>query len=305
MKRSALGASVVVILLVAFVAGQAQQATEDYLDVYTVQVKPEKRADFDAIARKLVAANRGNNGDSWLTIETTYGPQDRVSFISTRQSYGEIEKATGAFYGSLEKAYGKPGAEKLMQDFSQCVVKARTEIRRRRWDLSSNAPTTPSDFAKLIAGTRVLRTTMVHVRPGEAAAFESVLKDLKTAREKSSAPMTVLVSQAVAGQEGTVFYVTTLANSMAGFDGLPTVQQSLGDWGYEKFLKATADTVADSEVSINRFLPELSNAPEQVAQAAPDFWIPKTEAPVSAKANPIKKSVVNASESSKSKEAKH
>jgi hypothetical protein len=167
--------------------------------------------------------------------------------------------------------------------------------------LSSNAPASPADFAKQVAGTRYLRTTAVHIRPGKGPAFEEILKDLKTAREKSNAPITVLVSQSVAGQEGTVYYVTTLANSMAGFDGLPTVQQSLGDSGYEKFLKDSSETVADTEVSINRFVPELSNAPEQIAQAAPDFWMPKAEAAVNAKTNPIKKSVVNASESTKTK----
>jgi hypothetical protein len=40
------------------------------------------------------------------------------------------------------------------------------------------------------------------VRPGEIATFEALLKDLKAAREKASLPLTVLVSQAVAGQDG-------------------------------------------------------------------------------------------------------
>jgi hypothetical protein len=264
MKRSALWASVVVVLLAAFAAAQAQPATEDYLDIYTVQVKQEKRAEFDAVNKKMVAANRQNNGDTWLAIETVYGPINRITFISTRQSYADAEKGMGAFTGAIEKSLGKAGSEKLYQDFLQCLVSGRTEIRRRRWDLSSNAPTSPADFAKQIAGTRYLRTTAVHVRPGKGPAFEEILKDLKTAREKSNAPMTVLVSQSVVGQEGTVYYVSTLANSMGGFDGLPSAQQSLGDSGYEKFLKDTAETVSNTEVSINRFVPELSNAPSRL-----------------------------------------
>ena len=292
MQRKATWASIVVVLLGALAIAQAQ---ESYLDVYTVQVKPEKRADFDAISKKIVTANRQNGGDSWLAVETVYGPGNRVSFISTRQSYGDIEKATGAFYEALQKTYGK-STEKMLQDFGQCLESSRSEIRRRRWDLSSNAPSDPAAFAKLVAGSRWLRTTAVHVRPGQNNGFEAILKDLKAARDKASPPQTMLVSQAVAGQEGTVYYVTTLQTSLAGFDAIPSVQQLLGNDGYDKFLKASAETVENAETSINRFIPEISNAPEEVAANAPDFWRPKAAALVHAKTTTTKSTVVPAKE---------
>jgi hypothetical protein len=121
------------------------------------------------------------------------------------------------------------------QDFDQCLASSRTELRRRRCDLSSNAPADAAAMTKMLAHTRFLRTTAVHVKPGQVAAFEALLKDLKTAREKASPPQTALVSQAVAGQEGTVFFVTSLQNSMAGFDSIPSMQQMLGEEGYTKY----------------------------------------------------------------------
>jgi hypothetical protein len=294
MQRKAMWTAVVLVLLAAFAAGQAQ---EQYLDVFTVQVKPEKRADFDAITKKIVAANRQNQGDAWLAMETVYGRGDRVSFISIRQSYGDIEKATGTFYGAMQKAYGKAGTDKVFQDFSQCVVSSRSEFRRRRWDLSSNAPADAAAMSKLLGESRWLRTTAVQVRPGQTVAFEALLKDLKAAREKASPPQTALVSQAVAGQEGTVFYVTVLQNSLAGFDTFPSAQQTLGDEGYAKFLKTSADVVSDTETMINRFLPDLSNAPEDVVAVAPDYWTPKPV--VAAKGKTAKKGVVNAAGTAK------
>jgi hypothetical protein len=286
--------AVALVLLATLAAGQAH---EQYLDVYTVQVKPEKRAEFDAISKKIVAANRQNKGDAWLTTETVYGQGDRVTFISLRQGYGDAEKATGAFYGAMQKAYGKAGTDKTFQDFSQCVVSSRSEFRRRRWDLSSNAPADATAMAKMLGDARWLRTTAVHVRPGQVATFEALLKDVKAAREKASPPQTTLVSQAVAGQEGTVFYVTTLQNSLAGFDTFPSIQQTLGDEGYAKFLKTNADVVSNTETVINRFLPELSNAPEDVVAIAPDYWGPK--AVVAAKASAKKAGMVNAAATSK------
>jgi hypothetical protein len=106
--------AVALVLLTALAVGQSQ---EQYLDVYIAQVKPEKRADFDALSRKMVAANRQNKGDAWLTMETTYGRGDRVTFISTRNGYADAEQATGAFFGALQKTYGKAAAEKILQDF--------------------------------------------------------------------------------------------------------------------------------------------------------------------------------------------
>jgi hypothetical protein len=299
MKRKAMGTAIALLLLTALGAGQTQ---EQYLDVYIAQVKPEKRADFDAITKRMVAANRQSKGDTWLTMETAYGPGNRVSFISTRQGYADAEKGSDAFYGSLQKAFGKAGTGKIMQDFSQCVLSTRSELRRRRWDLSSNAPTDPAAMAKLLGDARYLRTNTVHVRPGQVAAFEALLKEVKTANEKASPPQTRLVSQAVAGQEGTVFYITTLQNSLAGFDTVPTIQQVLGDEGYQRFLKTNTEVVAGTELVINRFLPELSNAPEAVAAIAPDFWQPR--AAVTAKAPKAKSAVVNASAASKVEEKK-
>jgi hypothetical protein len=288
--------AVVLMLLATLAVGQAQ---EQYLDVYVVQVKPEKRADFDAITKKMVAANRQNKGDAWITMETVYGQGDRVSFISTRNGYGDAERATGAFFEALQKAFGKAGADKVFQDYNQCVLSSRSEFRRRRWDLSSNAPADAAAMAKMVGDARWLRTTAVHVRPGQVMAYEALMKDVKAAREKASPPQTILVSQAVAGQEGTVFYVTTLQPSLAAFDTLPTIQQTLGEEGYAKFLKTNAEVVAGTETVINHFLPELSNAPEEVAAVAPDFWKPAAMVTANAKAKPAKNGKVNAADTSK------
>ena len=294
MKRKALWTTLAVVLLAAMAAGQAQ---EQYLDVYIAQVKPEKRADFDAINKKMAAANRQAKGDSWIAMETVYGRGDRVTFISIRNSYADADKGSQMFDQALQKTYGKAAADKLGQDFGQCLANSRTELRRRRWDLSSNAPADAAAMAKMLANTRFLRTATVHIKPGQVAAFEALLKDLKAAREKASPPQTTLVSQAVAGQEGTVFYVTSLQTSMAGFDALPTLPQLLGEEGYAKYLKTSAEVVEGSETVINHFLPELSNAPEDVVAAAPDYWRPKTA--MVAKVSPAKSGGADAPQAGK------
>jgi len=298
MKQRAMWTAIAVILLAAFAIAQAP---DQYLDLYIAQVKPEKRADFDAISKKMVAANRQNKGDEWLAMETVYGPMNRVTLVSTRQSYGDTEKGSDAFDAAMQKSLGKAATEKLFQDFNQCLVSSRSELRKRRWDLGSNPPADGAAMAKMLGESRWLRTTIIHVKPGQGPAFEALLKDVKAAREKNSPDVTTLVSQTVAGAEGTIYYVTTFAKSMAGFDSIAPLQKVLGEEGYAHYLKTGSEIVENTETVISHFLPELSNPPADVVAAAPEYWNPK---PVVAKAATPKKSVVNAAETSKADEKK-
>src|SRR5260370_19264270 len=250
------------------------QLHEGYLDVLIVDVKPEKRAAFDAINKKVADANRRNKGDTWVAMETIYGEGNRVTFISTRRNYADVAKGYELFMGAINKAFGEGGA-KLLQDFNDCVAGSRSEMRRRRWDLTSNPPSDDSAMAKLIGQARWTRTTVVHVRTGQILNFEPELKEVKAAREKANPALTTLVYQADAGQHGTVFYITTLQSSLGGYDAITPLPQLLGEEGYRKFLSVGAETVQSTETMINRFLPQLSNPPEEVTSASPEFWRPK------------------------------
>src|SRR5262249_507864 len=128
------------------------------------------------------------------------------------------------------------------------------------------------------------RTTIVHVRPGHATDFEALLKDMKTAGEQIESTQPALVSQAVEGTKGTTFYITALRTGLDGFDKNPTIREILGEDGYKKFLQVSAASVEGVDPMILRFSPELSNPPEDIMAAAPDFWQPKTV--VAAKVKP-------------------
>jgi hypothetical protein len=274
MWSRAFWALTLVVCLIPLMAPVAVQAQGDYLDVYIAHVKPEKVADFEALAKRVVDANRHSNGDHWLALETVYGESDTYTFISTRQDYAEIDKGSDAFFGALTKAYGKDGASKLMHDWESCLSESRSELRRRRWDLSRKAPDAAS-YAKFIADSRVLRTTAVHVRPGHIAEFEDLLKEAKAAGEQSANAQPLLVSQVIEGGKGTTFYVTALRTGLGGFDNNPTTREILGEEGYKKFLQISAESIANTDSAIYRFSAELSNPPQEVIAAAPNFWNPK------------------------------
>ena len=270
--RKALWAFAVGSCLAAPVAVQAQG---DYLEVFTVKVKPEKVADFRALTKKWADANHRFNGDNWLALETVYGEGDVFQFSSIRKDYADVDKLSEASMLAANKAFGKEAAQKMGQEFANCLVWSRSELRRRRWDLSIKPPADADAYAKMIGESRLLRTIAVHIRSGRVADFEALLKEVKEDGEKNTDMQAVFISQAVEGTKGTTFYVSSLRSSMGAFDHNPSLREIMGEEGYRKFQQINADTVETAESSLYRFAPDISNPPDQVAKVAADFWHPK------------------------------
>jgi hypothetical protein len=287
MKRKVLGVWGCGVLFASMGLGQGQQA---YLDVFIAKVKPEKRAEFDAVCKKIAEANRRFKGDNFLASDTVYGEGNTVSFVSPRGSYGDIEKASDVFGGAIKKAYGQAGADKLFQDLNNTLASSRSEVRRRRWDLTGNPPADAAAEAQTVGQARWVHTITVHVRPGQDLKFEALLKEINGAARSSDQPppktltLGPWISEMDTGGSGAVFYITWLMKSMGEMDEGRPLSQILGEEGYHKFLDAIAESAEGSESFISHFLPELSNPPEQVVAAAPDFWRPK--ATVAARVKP-------------------
>ncbi|MBZ5585216.1 MAG: hypothetical protein LAQ30_24020 [Acidobacteriia bacterium] len=270
MKMLAAGAAIGSLL--AFAAWA--QAPDQYLDYYIVKVKPEKRADFDAIAKKIADANRKNQGDKWIAMEMIYGENDTVGFVSSRKDMAAIDMGMESFMKAMKESYGDK-AEGVFHDLEACTSSSWGEIRRRRPDLSSIPH--PDQYMELVGRTRFLRTAAIHVRPGHADDFEEVLRMSKIAREKADPERVVSITQSVVGSpRGMTYYITSLQPSMAGFDAkLPPLKEALGEESYMKYEKLVADSVIGSETAIMRMLPALSNPPEEVVRVSEDFWMPK------------------------------
>src|SRR5437868_12046221 len=191
--------------LAAVLAAFAQaQPTGGYVENYIVKVKPEKRADFEAVAKKIAEAKRRHKGDAWLAYVTEYGDNNTVSFVSVRENYASIDKASAAFMSAMKEGYG-PTFTKVFQDMNNCLVSSRAEIRRRRFDLSSNVPA-QSALMKNIGESKWIRYFTVRVKTGHNNDFEENAKLLKAAFEKQPSRNPILVSQAAVGQTNGTYY---------------------------------------------------------------------------------------------------
>ncbi len=101
--RKSLLCAVVSIAAAIPVAAQRQG---EYLDIFTVRVKPDRLADFNAVAKRIADANRQHKGGNWLATSVLYGENNTFAFISTRANYADIEKAMNTFENALGEALG-------------------------------------------------------------------------------------------------------------------------------------------------------------------------------------------------------
>jgi len=132
------------------------------------------------------------------------------------------------------------GTFKRFCEWLRCLFRLPlTQCQARR----SASPVYLGPFQKIPRKSRYLRTTAIRIKPGQSPVLEGLLKDVKAAREKSSPDLTTLVSQGEAGQEGTMFYVTTLEKSMAGFDSIPPLRKAMADEASERYLKTASEIV--------------------------------------------------------------
>ena len=273
----------VILATVAATAVVAQPPASGFLDVFMVRVKPDKRPLFDAVAKKVAAANRQHKGDAWVAYETVYGESDVVYFVSVRNNYAGIDEGQKAFMGALGT-----GAEKMLAEMDSYAINSRGEIRTRRPDLSSNLPADNAALNAIVGKARYLRIVTVRVRPGRGPEFEGELRAIKQAQERQSPGVVSTISQSAAGQTLGTYYITNFGASFAELAPAKSLPDLLGAGGFRDFNKVSADTTIAAEIMIARWLPELSNPPAEIAAADPAFWNPKP-APAPAKAKPAEK----------------
>ncbi len=278
MQTKIVGALTLTLLLAV---GAAAQSQSDLLDIYIAHVKSDKRMEFDGLVKKMVAAQKKGGGDNWLTYEPTYGEGNTIYFVSMRQNYAAVDSAMEGFMQAMNKTIGMAGMAKLFQDMGATQNSFRTELRRRRWDMSANIP---SDTNKQIAESRFLRITVVRVRPGRNADFEAAARVVKEGYEKNNKNFSLFASQATDGQVGAVYYFTVPLKTIGALDALKPLGAVLSESENQRFGKAVADTTLNTETMIVRFIPELSNPPAEVKKGDPAFWDPKPPAPPKPKA---------------------
>jgi len=300
--------SLFAVCLFAFAAISAiAQSRPAYLEVSKAQVRGDKSKEYDDAIHKLIDVNRKYKGDHWIALTTEYGDTGTYLFSSSRDTLASVETGGEAFMKALKEGLG-PMADKLMRDLGAWST-FRSEMRRRRWDLSVHPPadaaamadlighsrwirtlrldmkpggTDPARMSDQIGHSRWIRTLRLDMKPGRALDYVEAWKGFQTELESISPPVTALVSESITGTPA--MYVGLYYKSMADMDKeAAAVQPALSSAAYMNLAKATAGAIDKTNWEIHRVRPDLSNPPDEVLNADPAFWKPK---PMAAPAKP-------------------
>lgn len=259
--------------LLAAVSGLAQQGAGEYLDTLKVKVRPDRIREYEASVKKLVDINR-KAGDRWVAYSTEFGDLGTFYFSSRREKMADIETGFANFEKAGKEFLGT-AFPKFMGDLMAMSLSTTAELRRRRWDLSVNAPASSEDRMKLVATSRWIRTIRLEVKPGRMPEFIAAWKPWQEELARVDPRVSAWVSTTNSGAPALV--AGTYFKTLGELDELdPLVGKAFGSQVYRDFMKASAELISSSQWEFHRLRPELSCVPDEFAALDPDFWRPKT-----------------------------
>jgi len=257
------------ILLSASLTGQ------NLISVTTVTVKPEKRQAFDALAAKLADLNRRHGGGNPIAMEPYYGPRHTIRFVSFYGTAAELEAARGQLTGALSKGLGEEGARRLWDQLNATLESTYVELRRRAPALSHRMPEDRAGQMKLLGQSRFLWVRTNVLKSGVVSDFSELQKRMKDAMQKAGDPEPLAVSSSLTGT--TTYYWIRYLKSLADLDRFAkfSLSAAMSADAYREWSRRRGGMTLARDTEIVRFIPQLSNPPEEVVQADPTFWKPQ------------------------------
>ncbi|MGZ4824546.1 MAG: hypothetical protein ACXVZT_07995 [Terriglobales bacterium] len=197
-----------------------------------------------------------------LTMSAVSGP-DEDWFMMGFDGFAQLEKTNESYENNPTLAQVMAGYSAKETDF---VSETRTILARYRPELSYQ-PNFPLGEYKYFS--------VLLVRYKLGSGPDDVAKIVAAAREKAHPDYHAIGYEVTSGMPvGTYIYFTPL-KSMAAWDEPPNKEYgaALKEGG---FYDAVGKTVQSVESRLYSFSPRMSYVPEDVANANPSFWHPKT-----------------------------
>ena len=280
MSRTHVGLVCLLSVATGMAFGQTRAA---YLEVSKAQVKSDRSKEWEDGVKKLVDINRRLKGDHWVTLETLYGDSGSFLFSSSRENLAAVESGSDAFMRALKEGMG-PLGDKLMRDLGAYSASFKSEIRRRRWDLSVNAPADTAGMMELVGHSRFIRTIRMDLKAGRGMEYIEAWKPWQEEIGKVKPAIAALVSESITGPPA--LSVALYYKSMAQMDAdNASIAKALESSAYRNLMKVSGEALAMTNWEIHRVRPELSNPPDEIVKADPAFWKPEPAALTSSKKN--------------------
>jgi hypothetical protein len=250
--------AVVVLCLLAAAAGAFAQAPhKKFINLLTVQVKPEATLEYEAFAKKVMAAADKINYPHKVVCyqRTSGGAGFTYMFVTYFDTWAEADGILST-QAILEKALGAAEGEKVLRAGRAAIESAMMEVFRLVPDFS----TKPKAYDPQPAFLQVNRN---EVKPDRVRDWERVIGRFKDAAEKNPAAPTAMRRVSVQGK-GATYITSSPYNTGAERDAWPTfmdvLEQAYGKEEARSLDQTRAESIERSDAFILRYRGDLSRA---------------------------------------------
>jgi hypothetical protein len=244
------------------------------LMIETDNIKPYSTTPYDKIAAEYVtAARKANLPGSVIAMEALSGA-NRAQYLFAYDSFDDMQQQNDAVMKNA-------GLSATFASLDALEAPYTTEVHNVIWhyrdDLSNNAE------AADIPHCRFWETITFHIKPGYDEKFEALAKLYRDAYTKIGVNLSWGTFEAEMGATDTYVVMIPMKSLKEEDDGLArqkTVMDAFGADGLQQLedtARAAYATVDDTLWQVN---PKTSYVTKDMIAANPDFWAPKTAAPM-------------------------
>lgn len=261
-------ASLLAIPFLLSVVGVAQQTSmmkpPNVLEIIREDVKTGKGMMHDKHEAAWLQAMKANKyNDFTLAVSSVTGESEEWFFVGF-DSFAGYEKGTK---GMMENAALRNVMETYSEKDAEYIDKTSTVLAKYRPELSYKPDFNLGEFRYFSIG-------VLHLKPGADAA--DLYKTLNTAREKSGVESHNVVFQVTSGMPAGTYLTFVPIKDLSAWDAPPNEKMDAA-MKEAKWSEVVSANIAGFYPRLFAFNPMLSNVPEDVAKAAPDFWHPKAQ----------------------------
>lgn len=236
------------VFLAASACVFAQDPPSPILYIYREQIKPGRIAAYTQIEEAAASfCAKAKCPNPYFAITSITGPNE-AWWINGFDSIDALEKVWQAYAANQEIT---EELNRVAEKKADLAFPATNLVARFREEMS---------FASSIA-PRFLSITVLHLRPGHAAAFRSMRIPFKSILERAGRPQWVY--QVTSGTEDDTFLIITPAHTMHEIYSTPSPTDRND---------AVADLIVSSETRLYAISPSMSMPAPSWAEADPDFW---------------------------------
>jgi hypothetical protein len=258
-RQFAAGVACALALTIAAPAAHAQGKPKEYVSVLTIHAHPDGALDYEAFAKKVMAAaDRIGLKQRMLVYQVTGGgPAYTYMVLNYFEKWADTDELLST-PEILNRALGEVEAGKALKAGRLSIASADQAIYRYAPELSVK----PKGYDPPPAMLQIYR---VEVQPSKMHAWERVITRFKSVLDQAPDVPTIIRRTAVEGPGGT--YITSVPYSTgAERDAFPksadVLKKGLGEDEFRALEETRLDAITHSEAFIMKFRPDLSRIPK-------------------------------------------